>query len=305
LGGHKKYVYAVAFSPDGKAILTGSEDNTARLTKVKTRLNSFLGKNISEELSVEQKLQFGIINIDQFKRENDNSKIFKGLEFYISEAVAQIDKKIEYLNNANILYKILGNSIDNTFDRKLFIRYGIGIFRYLPQKYISERIEKANQLFLLSSSKEELKEAYDFYSERCSNLDSVEIALKLPEYFIQISNKLLSIDTTARYTISSDLASLSWPLLQNKNFKTSLESIYLAIEADSTNQYAYITLPLALVLNNQFDEASKLYLQFYKDFVYKNYIKANRLFYLEDIADLEKRGITHPDFSRVKELLNK
>jgi hypothetical protein len=57
-------------------------------------------------------------------------------------------------------------------------------------------------------------------------------------------------------------------------------------------------------LNDRFDEAGKIYQMHYKEFIYKNYYKSDKLFYLEDIATLEKLGIRHPDFTRVKELLN-
>jgi WD40 repeat protein len=305
LSGYKNSLYTVTFSPDGKTVLTGSGDYTARLFNVKMPLNRFMEENISEELSVDQKLQYGIIKIDQLVKEENINNLFEGVKFCLSEAKVLKDKKTEYLNEADTLFKKLSGSINNTPGRKLYISCGLDLYSLLPQKYIFDRIDDANQLFISSSTKEELKDAFDYYSERCSYLDSVKIALKLPECFIQISGKLLSVDTAARHTISLDLACLSWPLLQNKKFKTSLDAITLSIKADSANQYAFTTLPLVLILNNHFDEASRIYLKYYKEYILNTPFKAYRLIYLDDIADLERRGIRHPDFSKMKELLNK
>jgi WD40 repeat protein len=48
-------VYEVAFSPDGKTILTGSWDNTARLWKIPMAVEDFLKKGDIETLTDEQK----------------------------------------------------------------------------------------------------------------------------------------------------------------------------------------------------------------------------------------------------------
>jgi WD40 repeat protein len=301
----KSSIYSVTFSPDGKTILTGSGDNTARLISIKTPLASFFEKNMCEELNVEQKLKYGIIQIHQLDKEKDSRKLIEGLKFCLSEIKEQKDIKTEYLNNAEILYNNLWNSIGNTEDRKSFISLGIDLFRLLPREYILDRIKKTNQFLLSSFTKEKLKDAFDFYSEECTYIDSVKTAMKLSESFIQISDKLLSIDTVARYSVSIDLASLSWQLLQNRKFKTSLDALTIAIKADSMNAYIYTTLPLALVLNNRFDEASRIYLKYYKGYMFDNFYRSNKLIYLDDIADLEKRGIAHPDFSKVKDLLKK
>jgi WD40 repeat protein len=305
LRGFKNAVNSVAFSPDGKKILIGSGDNTVRLINLKKPLNLFLKESGSEDLSAEQKLQYGIIKINEAINEPDVKSLFEGFEFCLSKAKLHDDNEAEYLNESNILFKKTYNSIADIKNRKLFISYGLDLFTLKPQKYIPDRIEEANKLFLSASTKDELKDSYDFYSEKCSYLDSSQITLKLPECLIEISRKLLPADTAARHTISNDLSGISWPLLQNRRFKTSLDAIELAVKADSTNQYAYTTLPLVLVLNNRFDEASKIYMKYSKKFPFPAFPKAYRLIYLEDIADLEKRGITHPDFQKVRELLNK
>lgn len=301
LTGYKNSVYSAVFSPDGKSVLTGSGDNTGRIINIKPSLNLFLKEGFSEELNIQQKLQYGIIQIDQLNNEKDIKRIFDGLNYCLSESKLKKEKKAGYLNEASIFLRKVESGINTPENRKSFISYGLDLYKSQPQKYISDQIEKANQLFLSSTSEEELKEAFDFYSDKCNDLDSAEIIMKLPEYLVQISRKLLSADTSARHIISISLSDLSWKLLLNKKFNTSLEALKLALKADSTNLHVYITLPSALVLNDRFDEASIMYMK-YKT---KSWGKSFKQIYLDDIIELESHGIVHPDFAKVKELLKK
>jgi WD40 repeat protein len=59
--GHGGRIISVAFSPDGKNILTGSWDKTARLWEVKKIHNKFLIENSYQDLSVSQKIKYGIL----------------------------------------------------------------------------------------------------------------------------------------------------------------------------------------------------------------------------------------------------
>jgi WD40 repeat protein len=305
LSGYKNSVNSVAYSPDGKTILIGSVDNTAKLINVKKPLNQYLRDQDSEDLTAEQMLQYGIISTNEAARLTDVKSLFEGLKFCLSKARLHDGNEAEYLNESNILFRKTYSSIADSQNRKSFISSGLDLFTLMPKKYISDKIEEANLLFLSSATKEELKDAYDFYSAKCCFLDSSQIVLKLPEYFIKISKKLLAADTTARYTISNDLSGISWPLIQSRQFKTSLDAMTLAIYADSTNQYAYSTLPLAMLLNNRFEEASKLYSRYYKKYMFGSITNPYRIIYLDDIAALEKSGITYSDFNRARELLNK
>jgi WD40 repeat protein len=58
--GHDDVLNSVAFSPDGKTILTGSLDKTALLWKTPMPLEEFLEKGNFEQLTDEQKKEFGI-----------------------------------------------------------------------------------------------------------------------------------------------------------------------------------------------------------------------------------------------------
>ncbi len=305
LGGYLNTVFSVCFSPDGTKILTGSADNIARLVNVKIPLNKFLGENSCDYLNLEQMLKYGTIDIEQVINEQETSKLFEGLKFCLTQAKLPNTGYEKYLKEADILIRKIWSNINSHKLREQFITYSLDLYALRPQGYLADRIEKSNRIFLSATTEKEIKEVYDFYSETCSNLDSIKIIMHLPEYFIEIAEKLYSADTTARKTISIDLSGLSWPLLQYRQFKSSLDAVRFAVKADSTNQYNYTTYPLALVLNNHFDEASKIYQRYYKKSIFNNLYGSYKLIYLGDISDLEKRGITHPDFVRIKELLNK
>jgi WD40 repeat protein len=304
LTGYKTAVYSASFSPDGKTILTASGDNTTKLIPVKRSFKSFLSTNGFEKLNLEQELKYNIFSMDQINSVKNINRLPDGLTYFISELENQKEKNSQSIKEATSILERLWGNISEITDKQSFYRSSLEIFYLSPQKFISDIIEKENRLFLASATKEEIKEAYEFYSQRCSNMDSVKIQLNIPDYFIRISRKLLTVDTTAKHIIATDLQAISWPLIQNKRFKTSLEAVNLALEADSTNPYIYSIYPLALLLNNRYDEAESIYRKYYKEFIINNNVKSNKQIYLEDIADLERRGIAHPGYARIKELLN-
>ncbi|MBI5217725.1 MAG: hypothetical protein HY958_02185 [Bacteroidia bacterium] len=81
--------------------------------------------------------------------------------------------------------------------------------------------------------------------------------------------------------------------------------ILFAIKADKEAQISYTNLPLCFLFNNEFEEAKKVYLNF-KDKPYTDDREKTtfKKVFLEDIQNLEGKGITHPDFAKVKKLLN-
>ena len=61
-------------------------------------------------------------------------------------------------------------------------------------------------------------------------------------------------------------------------------------------------LVLAYILNNQWAEAEKVFRKLQSENFFLD--DQNRAYFLQDLSDLEKAGITHPDFKKLKELLN-
>jgi hypothetical protein len=91
-----------------------------------------------------------------------------------------------------------------------------------------------------------------------------------------------------------------------KEFNYSLRALNLALEADTTNKTINIYLPFAYIFNNQYDKAENILKEFKDKSLtasgdFNSFGKAYKYY----IDYLEDRGITRPDFEKVKELLKK
>jgi WD40 repeat protein len=113
--GHESSIHSVAFSPDGKSILTGSMDRTARLWKIKKTHKEFQSENAYQELSISQKIKYGILEFNDVLKLNDEKSIDEAAEYYYEElSSVGKDKNNDYINNAINLYNKLVIKYKNT-----------------------------------------------------------------------------------------------------------------------------------------------------------------------------------------------
>ena len=113
--GHENIISSVAFSPDGKSILTGSDDKTAMLWDIKESFKEFQSRNAYQELSIAQKVEYGILEFNDILKLDDEKSINEAAEYYYGEInSAGKDIKTEYINNAINLYDKLDIKFKNT-----------------------------------------------------------------------------------------------------------------------------------------------------------------------------------------------
>jgi hypothetical protein len=92
--------------------------------------------------------------------------------------------------------------------------------------------------------------------------------------------------------------------IQKREFRQALNAMQIAQLSDSTNIELPLILPLAYILNNQYDKAEILIKEFKnKSLTGFDDFKTYREVYKYSIDLLEDRAITHPDFAKAKALL--
>jgi WD40 repeat protein len=308
---NKSYVLSVTFSPDDKTVLIGYEDGTARIYPIKISYEDFLRTQPINPLSTGQKLSYGILERTELIKSTDARQLYEALDYYISEARMQPDLDMNS-PGVVIIYELLekAQSFNNIFENNLkFIDNCLYIYRLKPDKTLLKYIKDTNRKILSFNESEQLAQAAQFYWTQFSQEDTVSKTLEFPETLIYISDKLIqsdSLSSVIRVGISGICSNLSFFLLQSGKNATALKSVLIAIKADSTNEVEYTNLALAYLLNNEYMKAEKVYSKWKdKPWTNDNSAQTFREVFINDISDMESKGITHPDFAKVKELLKK
>jgi WD40 repeat protein len=305
--GHDGGVASVAFSPDGKNILTGSEDNTARLWNIKQTYKEAQSGDAYQVLSFGQKIRYGILEFNDILKLTDEKSIYETAEYYYEERnLVGKENKTEYINNAELLFH-KGLSFDTLHGPIARRLTEISTEKHqLKKEDIKKEIDEYFNILLKTDDLNDLINSLVFYSTRT---DSSTVQYGYTDKAISLAEKLLELSLNDRYIrrqLSLNCSNLSYYSIFCKQYKNSLTAIKIAIKADSTYQGSYTNLPLVYLFNNMYRESETEYLK-WKDTPWTSdtRFKTFREVFLADIADLESKGITHPDFAKIKELLKK
>jgi len=113
-----------------------------------------------------------------------------------------------------------------------------------------------------------------------------------------VRNALGSRDST---DAENHLSLIFYALYAGK-YQKAIEYAREALQSDPEDETAERFLAPAYLLNGQYGQAEVIYKKWKgKEFVEADEDTAEATF-LQDIADLEAAGITHPDFEKVKQL---
>ncbi len=307
--GHEKSISSVAFSPDGNFILTGSRDRTARLYDVKPSLEEFQKKGFYERLDINQKIKYGILVYKNVYKLKDEDELYEAADYYYETAgILGKDKKIEYLNNSMNLYEeiLLKHEKVKYFIGLLDVYSALYNIEPSNEKSIKRINEIYDELFSINDYNELLERADYFYSYFMQNKE-ISLKLKFHDKALQLYRKILTINNVDEQTkadIARSCSNFSWSLLEEKEFENALQAALIAKEADPSSLLTYTNLALSYLFTDQFEEAKKIYLK-WKDKPYNEEFETLKDVFLVDIKDLEGMGITHPDFEKVRALLEK
>ncbi len=104
-------------------------------------------------------------------------------------------------------------------------------------------------------------------------------------------------------SLANQYGNLSWYHLHARQYPEAEQSARQSLALDSTQVWINANLVTALVLQGKYPQAEPIY-KALKDTPYEqDKSKTYRPIFLDDIATLEKAGITHKDFERVRALL--
>ena len=309
--GHERWISSVSFSPDGQSILTGSLDKTARLWQIKTPYSEFKEKGEYLELSVKDKLKYEIINYEDVIKYTKPKDMFDAADYYLDQNNEQTDIKLrrEYLNKAEKLFEKLFNVSDKT---EYLLKYQFLLLLQYIEKPNEKYIQKTNAIhkrILKVNNLEELQKIVSRYKFFISN-DAMFGDIEEFNYFdkeMEILKKLIShsvITDETKNGISSSLSNGSYQYIEDGKFEQAKQLALLAKQANLNNTILYKNLALAYLLTDEWEKAKEVYVTWQDS----TYLMQNQEFlmkdtFLDDIKDLESKGITHPNFAKVRELL--
>lgn len=160
----------------------------------------------------------------------------------------------------------------------------------------NDRIDIVEILFKIANSYKNKTEYLNQF------LDSLEIAEKSFILYSTIFDVSMGDSSTLKQ-IASENGSYAFLLIEQKKYKLALQTVQLALKSDNEDMWAKSNLPLAYLLNDDFKSAKRYYMLFKKQPFNDRYPTFKDAF-LDDIRSLKIRGIKHPDFEKIENLLN-
>jgi WD40 repeat protein len=291
--GHTMPISSVNFFPDGNDVLTGSHDNTVRIWNVKKTYKAFKNQFNYSKLTIQDKLNYGILNFETLYETTNEKALLEGADFYIEKHTTQPDTKdpYQYLDKARELAEKL---LQINKNKALYYTKLYDIMSYYDNKKVDFNVEqKMNDIFtaiLFLPEKERANASEYFY------LYFNDLSIKLLESF-QDSN--LKKNYSQRLFTSYNNYALE--LLRNGQYKEALKFAKKGCKYKPDEGIIYTKLVLAYLYNDQYEKAKKILenhrYEIVNDVLFQEYILI-RLKEFETFYELP------PDYEKVRKLLN-
>lgn len=190
-------------------------------------------------------------------------------------------------------------------------------FSYIGLGELQEKLKNVNQAKIYYLEGYKLYNKLVLYHKNTNNYDyKIQILtteMRLTEIYkkeknwkalFQLYETKLKINLQVINPDKKDLATiynnLAWRSLFTKEFSLSEKYALLGLETYKNHELIYTNLALAYLFQGKLEQAKAIYLHL-KDKVYDK--KTYKEVFLQDLVDLEKENITHPDVAKIRELL--
>ncbi len=181
------------------------------------------------------------------------------------------------------------------------------------EKYAQSRDKLIETLRICTFKMKGDHNAYDhIYMNILSEATTLRKIFEQKNQFTEVVNILAEVDESLEYVNQSsdgkytqqyenNAGALSWFYLFVRSYAKAEKAALNALAIDKNQIWIIVNLSHALLFQNRYDEAVVFYtaLKDAKDESGKSYAQ----FCLDDLDALEKAGITHPDISKIRELL--
>jgi hypothetical protein len=175
------------------------------------------------------------------------------------------------------------------------------------ESFLKTAEEKFKRLVMLNftSYNESLSMVYNGMGNIYSQKKDYQSAVSATEKELAIDEKLAAENPQEKTpAIASEYGNLSYYYSFLSQFKLAEDAARKGLEADSTQIWIYTNLAPALLFQGKYEESKKIVLTM-KDIEFPfNKDKKFRNIFLDDLSNLEKAGITHPDIEKIRKLLN-
>jgi WD40 repeat protein len=285
LSGHTAPVWSGLFSPDGRRVLTVSWDNTTKLWTTPSSIYSWLQNARIGVLSPSDKDE--IEELADFEKLTISDNVTEIIEYaYWYSSLNDTAKAVTLYERA---LQLNPESVDRNILGKIYLRQN------KKDKY--GELFKSEPLVLIN---------YDLSSMRLSTNANDDERFRFYSKRSTLFEKVLLVEPTTqnKITAAANYNSLGYYGLLAKQYSESLKAIQRGIELDSSNVYLYTNLPLGYLFTDQFDKAKSVYLEFKdKPWTATEGFKTFGDAFLTDLRDFESKGISHPYFEKVRQLL--
>jgi len=299
-------VLSAIFTPDSKSILIGCANGLVHKLYLKENYYSLNRENY-EELNTTDKLRWQIMEFENLSNINDPSILYDAASYYLENkfSTANISESKDNLDKGLVLIKKAWKYSKDILIFNAFMNALVDLNNNDPSSRITTEIDKIFDQILQIDSVEYLFEVADLYYSL--SLKASTEKFNFHEKTIKVYSKIIcydEIDSIRLNKLALKFSGYSYNLLERKLFTEALDFSLLAESADSNAKVLYSNLALSYLLNSKWSKAREIYTT-WKDSMYLNFgYQKFQVGFLEDLNAMEKIGITHPDFEKVRNLLN-